>query len=568
MKRKNGTMKEVSLLELEDGVTLKNWNDKISIALVYPNTYQVGMSNLGIHILYREMNKLENVVCERVFWPDEEGQRVKSIESQRELKDFDVVAFALSFEMDGFHLLDILSRSGIEVLAANRGEADPLILMGGPCPTFNPEPWAHFIDGMIIGEGEEILPEVVSLWSSLEGMTKDEKLEKMLSVGGLYVPKFYRSTYDEAGRFIGMVGLDESVPSKIEKRMVDLAKYAGCTEIISPATEFGHMFLIEVARGCGRHCRFCMAGYAFRNPRVRPVSEILAAIEEGKARGAKQIGLVGAAVSDHPQIDELVRAVDAAGLDLSVASLRADNVSQVLLEKLVKSGQRTVTFAPETGSERLRKVINKGLNEEELLKACLMAIQTGMKHIRLYAMLGLPTETQEDVAELVNLARKIRKLMKENHHAGKVVLSVNPFIPKPFTPFEKMPLFDEKEIEKKIHFLRKELPLKEGYEIKAESLREAWVQGILARADRSISEVILQCGERGYKAFSQTFRKAGFEKERYEYQNLDLWKAMPWQVVDLGIRENYFEEELVKAEKELETLACFEGCQRCGVCSE
>ena len=346
----------------------------------------------------------------------------------------------------------------------------------------------------------------------------------------------------------------------------DISKYAGYTEVISPETEFGHMFLIEVARGCGRHCRFCMAGYAFRNPRVRSVEEILSAIEMGKERGAKQIGLVGAAVSDHPQIDTLCRAVDEAGLDMSVASLRADNVSETLLKKLVKSGQRTVTFAPETGSERMRKVINKGLDENDLLNAAGLALKTGMKNIRLYAMLGLPSERDEDVKALVELARKIRKLMKENHQAGKVIISVNPFIPKPFTPFEKMPVFNGKEIEAKIRYLQKELPLREGYEVKAESLRESWVQAILARGDRRLADIMISCGDRGWREFAMALKRSDLEIEQYEYQTLEHWPSLPWEHLDLGVTQEYFEEERQKAFQEQETIPCFDGCKRCGAC--
>lgn len=549
----------------EIGAICKNWQNRTSLALAYPNTYQVGMSNLGLHILYREINKEEDLLCERAFF-EENGKSVRAIESGSVLSEFDVVAFCLSFEIDGFQMVDMMRSSGIEPESAQRGDYSPLIVLGGPCPTFNPEPWADFIDAVVIGEGEEILKEIALNWRSTEGISRKERIEKLSEISGLYLPSLYFSKYDHEGRFIGLQPLEKAPKLPIPKRWIqNISQYSGYTEVVTPDTEFGHMFLVEVARGCGRHCRFCMAGYAFRKPRIRPVEELLEAIQMGIKKGAKQIGLVGAAVSDHPQIDELCKAVDEAGMDLSVASLRADNVSQVLIDKLVKSGQRTITFAPETGSERMRRVINKGLNENDLIQASKKAIRSGMKHVRLYAMLGLPQERDEDIDELVQLAKKIRGVMKENHHVGKVVLSVNPFIPKPFTPFERMPLTDMKTVEKKILYLRKHLPVHEGYEIKAESLKESWVQGILARGDRKLSQLIIQCGERGYKNFAQIFRREKFSKERYEYRE-EAGSMLPWQHLDLGVDPSYFDEELRKALIEEETMVCFEGCKRCGVC--
>lgn len=550
----------------EVGALRKDWHHRTSFALVYPNTYQVGMSNLGLHILYREINKEEDLLCERAFF-EESGKQVRTVESNSSLSEFQIVAFSLSFEIDGFQMVDMIRSSGIEIESKHRADDSPLIVMGGPCPTFNPEPWANFIDAVVIGEGEEIVKEIAFNWRSTEGLSRKERMEKLSEIQGLYIPSLYSPKYDDKGRFEGLEPLKKAPPLPISKRWIqDLSKYPGYTEIVTPETEFGHMFLVEVARGCGRHCRFCMAGYAFRKPRVRPVEELLEAIHIGIEKGAKQIGLVGAAVSDHPQIDDLCKAVDEAGMDLSVASLRADNVSQVLIDKLVKSGQRTITFAPETGSERMRRVINKGLNEADLLQASEKAIQSGMKHVRLYAMLGLPQEQDEDIDELVQLAKKIRGVMKENHHVGKVVLSVNPFIPKPFTPFERMPLTDMKAVEKKIQYLRKHLPVHEGYEIKAESLKESWVQAILARGDRELSKLILQCGERGYKSFAQIFRKENFSKERYEYREEKVHSTLPWNHLDLGVDSSYFKEELRKALAEEETMVCFEGCKRCGVC--
>ena len=561
--------KKPNFLIFEVGYTQKEWQSRTSVALIYPNTYQVGMSNLGLHILYREINRQDDFVCERVFFSATEhpSTSIRSVESNSLIQEFDIAAFCLSFEIDGFHMVEMLRRSQIPLWAEERRDDDPLVIMGGPCPTFNPEPWAPFVDAAVIGEGEEILVEIGKVWALSKGLPRVERITQLAEIEGLYIPSLYEPCQNEQGQYEGLIEYQSAPSLPISKRVIqNMSVHSGHMEIISSETEFGHMFLVEVARGCGRHCRFCMAGYAFRKPRVREVEEILKAISIGKSMGATQIGLVGAAVSDHPKIDELCRVIDEMDLNLSVASLRADNVSLTLLKKLAKSGQRTVTFAPETGSERMRSVINKGLDEADLLDASEKAIKAGMKHIRLYAMLGLPTEIDADIEALIELAKKIRQVMKKNHHAGKVILSVNPFIPKPFTPFEKMPLFNIKEIEKKIRILQKELPLYEGYEIKAESLRESWVQGILARGDRSLARAIADCSERGYRNFAQAFRRCGLSKEKYEYQDLKEWKKLPWSHIDLGVKKEYFEEELKKAMKEEPTLPCFEGCRRCGVC--
>ena len=565
--------RKTNSLDNEQGATRKSWGGKTSVALVYPNLYSVGMSNLGVHILYREMNEREDVLCERFFLPDEKeltelrqsGKPIRSIENGRSLKEFDIVAFALSFEIDGFNILDILRLGGIEIWSDQRPVDQPFILLGGPCATFNPEPWGSFIDGAVIGEGEEIVKELLDCWQP--NLNRQEQIENLQKVPGLYLPSLTVPAYDDKDRYQGLTTLSGEPFVPIERRWVsDLAEYPGYTEIISPDSEFGHMFLIEVARGCGRHCRFCMAGYAFRRPRSRSVEEILAAIDEGKRRGAKQIGLVGAAVSDHPAIDRLVEAVDSAEMNLSVASLRADNVSEILLAKLSKSGQRTVTFAPEAGSEKLRRVINKGLDEEDLLRASRKAIAAGMRHIRLYAMLGLPEEDETDIDELIRLARTIKQVMKEEKHLGKVILSVNPFIPKPFTPFENLPLADFKDVERKIRRLEKELPRSEGYEIKAESLKESWVQAILARGDRRLSEVIANCGERGYREFARQFKKSDLSASRYLYLAEEEWPVYPWSHIDIGVELGYFKREAEKAHQGEQTFPCFEGCTRCGVC--
>ncbi|MDF2572063.1 MAG: radical family uncharacterized protein, partial [Sporomusa sp.] len=360
------------------------------MVLVYPNTYHVGMSNLGLHIIYEQINSRGDTGCERLFLPDKKtmdeyirtNTPLLSLENQLPLYEFPLIAFAVSFEMDYFNLLAILKAGKVPVLAANRVEGDPLVIIGGPCATFNPEPLADFVDACIIGEGEEVIQDFLDCYyeSQQRGLPREEILLRLAQIEGIYVPRFYQPAYGGEG-VIEHYDRHAEVPERISRRYIkDLSKYPGQTVIITSDTEFKDMYLIEVARGCGRHCRFCMAGYCFRNPRVRSLAQIAEGVEKAKLNQAK-VGLMGAAISDYPEIDKLCHMILNQGLTMSVASLRADSLTPVLVESLAASGHRTITLAPEAGSERMRKVINKQISDEHIYQAIAAAATVGIPHV-------------------------------------------------------------------------------------------------------------------------------------------------------------------------------------------
>ena len=574
MNRKDLIDRLQELYKDEDSRVTINPHAEQKVAIVYPNTYFVGMSNLGLHIIYEEINRHPASVCERIFLPekkeldayDKTKTPLMSVETQRPMHQFDVVAFDVTFEMDYFHIPLMLRYGRVPVMSEDRTGFDPIVIAGGPCATFNPEPFADFIDAFIIGEGEGIVTAVLErIRNGRENSeSREETIAGLAQIDGVYVPVLYMPQYDDNKRFVGY-DIAAGAPQIIRRHFEPLTS-GGETVIATNFTEFGAMYIIEVARGCGRHCRFCMAGYCFRVPRVRPLDILKEGVDRAEKLG-KKVGLMGAAISDYPEVDELVTYIRSKDMRYSCASLRADSLTQAVVDGLAESGQKTITIAPETGSERLRRVINKGISEENLRTAAQLSAKSGIQHMRLYIMIGLPTETDKDIDAIVGLAERTQAHMAEVGCKGRLTLSINPFIPKPFTPFQWMAMDHQKSVEKKLQYIKKSLQKNRRIEVLVESPKEAYIQGVLARGDRRLGKVLAACAlDRGSKSFKSEMKKAGLDMDDCNYRERKFEDYLPWSHLDMGLRNGYLEQEWQRAVDEAYTPPCMEGCKRCGVC--
>ena len=566
-----------ALLAAERGTVYKARGAQVEIALAYPNTYHVGMSNLGVHRIYSLLNEREDTVCERVFLPDEEdiedyyrsGTKLFSLESRRPLKEFDILAFSVSFEQDYLNILEVLRLSGIPVQKAERTGEDPLVVLGGICSFFNPEPLADFFDLVIAGEGEEVAGEFVDAYRENREKGRLEMLRTAVRIPGVYAPEFYEVLYNEDGTIKERKKLEPSAPDRIVKRTVkDLDASPAATVILTPNTEFSDRYLSELTRGCGRHCRFCMAGYIYLPPRNL-------GIEKAKEQAARagdlcgKIGLVGAALSDYPGIDELCAAIEGG---VSVSSLRADSVSEALIDRLAKSGHKTISIAPEAGSERLRKAINKGVTEEDILRAADMIFGHGIPNLKLYFIVGLPTETQADVDAIITLAEKTHEVQLSHARPagriGRITLSVNSFVPKPFTPFQWEPMERVDSLNKKLRHLEKAVKKIGNMNIIHDLPKWEYVQALLSRGDRRLGRLIRLAHEKDGD-WKTAARELGIDTDFYVTRRRDVAETLPWDFIDIGVRKDYLKNELERALEGKFTPPCRPAsCKTCGVCKE
>ena len=517
-------------LSRERGTIIKDWGGRIPIALIYPNSYYVGMSNLGIHVIYSFLNSYRDVVCERVFWERDNNARplpAWSLESQRPLSDFAVIAFSVTYELDYFNVVQILKASGIPVRAADRDESHPLIIGGGPCITANPMPLSPFFDCLCIGEAEPILPAILPVLISGIRDKRHKLLEALASLPGLYVPQHYTGT------------------PVVRQWAENIDNVAAVSTILTPFTELGNLYLIEVERGCNWGCRFCLVSTAFRPMRFRSVNNLIAQAKIG-LQYKKRLGLVGPAVSDHPHIEELVTNLHELGAELSISSLRIKPLPEVLLEEIARAGARTIAFAPEAGSERLREVIRKGINEYDILASVDKAARQGVTQLKLYFMVGLPSESDDDIDEITYLTLKCKSVVDRQQTGCRITLSISPFVPKAGTPFQWLPMDSVKTLSHRLSMLKNSLQPK-GIKIKAESPAWSEIQGILARGDIRVAEVLDNMEEVSLSGWRQAVKKSHLATDFHVHKRWDTHEMLPWAVIDSGTEPEKLKLEMDKS---------------------
>ncbi|MBM4438785.1 MAG: radical SAM protein [Candidatus Rokubacteria bacterium] len=537
---RNQKKKAQSFLADEEGTVRKDWGGKITVALVYPNTYAVGMSNLGFQTIYWHLNQRPDVVCERVFLPEYEDQgehartgvKPLSLESGRPLSDFHIVGFSVTYEGDYINVVRLLEQAGIPARATARTAHDPVVLMGGVCAFSNPEPMAPFMDLVAVGEGEELVHELIEAYKAAPD--REGFLAQAATLEGMYAPSRYEIHHADDGRITG------TTPATIitKRRLKNVNAFETISLVKTPHAEYGHMSLVEVGKGCGRGCRFCLEGQVYRPVRHRSVESLRETITK-LGKESKRIGLVGACVSDYPWIGDLMDVVEEAGLELSISSLRADSLSDKLVASLARGGHRTLTVAPEAGTERLRGVIRKAISDEQILGACDMLRRHGIPNLKCYFMIGQPTETMEDVAAIPALAarmlERLRVLDATGKPFGRLTLSISSFVPKPWTPFQWAPFDGADSLQKKLEVIKSGARPLGTVRVLHENPREAALQALLARGDRRVADFIELAASFGGD-WRRALREWGGDPAFYTTRPRPIDERMPWDHFDVGVK--------------------------------
>ncbi len=534
-----------------------NPGGRLRVVLAYPNTYAVGMSNLGMHALYRLLNGHPDVVCERAFLPDDDemaeyvrrGAPLMTVESQRPVSDADVLAFSASFENDYVNVVRMMQLAGLPPRAVDRDEAHPLVLMGGATVSINPEPVAPFLDVCCVGEGEEIvgplLETIIEYGSGNPAgpLDRDTLLRRLSRLDGMYVPSFYDPVYADDGSgypaFASLRPRDDA-PQTIRKvrASFDGPGSVAHTSILTPDTEFGDRMMIEVARGCTKGCRYCWVGYNVLPFRVHAVDDILAAAEAWEPH-TRRVGLVATALLDHPDIEAIATSLRAGDFEVFSPSLIISTLREPLLRAVIDSGQRSITVAPETGSERLRELVMKRISNDEILEKVRMIFRAGARSLKNYVIVGLPGETEADLQDLVDLATDMRAVMieegRERGTIGTITLSVNCLIPKPATPFQWAEQIRPAEYRRRLKWLRRKLTKVPNVQIEAMPPRTLEIQALMSRGDRRVAELLERWAEDGsWPAAVRDWERAGGSLEHFAYRPLDPETPLPWSHLRTG----------------------------------
>jgi len=553
------TEKTDRLLSKERGAVFKEPGGRLNVCLIYPNTYHAGMSNLGFQGIYTLLNDRNDTLCERAFLPDEgdideyirTDTKLFALESKRPLNRFDVLAFSVSFENDYPNVLKILELANIPLRASDRNQTHPLLIIGGVCSFFNPEPLADFFDVCFVGEAEEMLNEFIDTYKKSE--TRQELYKKTAAIEGVYAPKFYSVRYEKnppsppiipphpplvkggwgdlkskgMGGFSGGITQREAIegaPEKIKRRYIkDISAHRFRQSIVTPETEFSGMYLIEAMRGCPWKCRFCVAGHIYSPARKKELPAIKEDINNA-LKITERIGLIGPSLTDYPYISEVLKTE---GVDFSITSLRASRKSAELAGLL--KGRKSVSIAPEAGTERLRRVINKKITEEDIIETSRLIFSEGIEKLRLYFMVGLPTENDDDIKGLISLVRKIRGLSKKGH----IVLTLSTFVPKPFTPFQWHGMEKMEIVKKRLKAVKSSLLPIKGIKVFHDVPKQAYMQGLFSMGDRRISKA-LEAMLRTHD-WKKACIESGIDPDFYVMRNKDFSEKLPWDFIDSGL---------------------------------
>ncbi len=581
----------------EMNTQLKDWNSaKLHFAFCFPDTYEVGMSHLGMKILYAGINAQPDMLCERTFMPwvdmiellKQEHVPLFTLESRSALSDFDVVGFTLQYEMSYSNILAMLELGGIPLLREERRETDPIVVAGGPC-AFNPEPLADFIDAFMVGDGEEQILELnrVIMQGREEGASRMTILKRLCAVRGVYIPALYDVSYNDDGTIASMKPNCPEAPERVLKAIIpDLDQTYYPEEIPVPYMEIIHdRIMLEIMRGCTRGCRFCQAGILYRPVRERSLEHLIdLALQLVNTTGYEEISLTSLSSGDYTclaeLIRELLRRLNEKRVSISLPSLRLDSVLKESLEETQKEKKTSLTFAPEAGTQRLRDVINKGVTEEDLISKVTDAFHGGWSSVKLYFMMGLPTETKEDLEGIADLARKVVSayfaVPKGERAKGlRVTCSASVFVPKPFTPFQWEPQDTQDVVNEKQRYLCELLRIK-GVNFHYHQSDLSYLEACFARGDRKMGKVLLRAYQKGcildgwteqfkYDMWREAFAETGIDPAFYAFRRREKDEIMPWDVIDCGVTKDFLWREKEKAEKAQTTKDCRKGCNGCGL---